>query len=877
MNLAEWSSRKFIAIPEEDLLQNESAVFAYISANSDKVFLLPETTNFSLPEIDNVEDVHFAREMKFSCPATLITSSEKFIVQSLSEALEHVTCDENFLVVPSEISANIVEIRRQCFILQVPLEICSEEEYASIAVEKKLTDNSKALLGELDNSKNLIVKQSELKSAANTDLLERFFTAANNLESHLKIANAPTKILVIGEEAEREPLAKILRQLNFVVSIHENFNAPLKNVSDFAAILVASNVLNKFQESQFIKIATQLPDKNKIIFVAIRPALREIELTINPSLKLLEFAKILDATGLAETSIFFIDAPEIFPILQQNTELPTVNEITNELALTGRDKYLVQNSLEKFFNGSLSFSSMKLLQKTGVPFLEKHLRSNGKKSLSATNALIQQFGQAVEFLDGDSLKSIQLDQMKKILSAELQAEKLREKISLFVMQNKIVSGTLTGKAILYDLNIAINDFAQSLKQISGEIFDELVNSEEFSVENLNDLYNDKFPKELKNLIVDTEQRLKIEYNERFKILNGLAENILSKHRTQTEEFVNAVVATIKEFSNVSPPRFNFTKISISDVPPFDAGLNEIFSFNNLTALVRQCTKIFCIQEPVSKDWNFFRKERHKLLKRFYLMQTFRKKLRQNLEQTFLNRMNLFEKVLREKIFKAFLENFMQTSKICRSHCEFCSTTLRQQVDSICDEINAMDKDISVMQEVQSSLKKLHEVWQNICAAQKEYPSISDNTLDDLSREISDRKNYLSAQIKISFEDNDLKCLTAEKFLGNEKLDNRHQSANEDFSAGKKDFNKKQYETALEKFSRAATAGHVGAITYLAYMYKCGLGTNKNLDAAINNYLDSFYLGDDDAISELSEICQKNLCYSHALEWYQMAVDRGYDI
>ena len=862
MNLLAWSKKKCVAVPEEFWREDRAEILAYIYANPNKIYLLPD--------FDAEISARVAQEIKFPCAAKLISASGEFEVETLSAALDAISYDENFmatgknfLVVPQSFIDVASAIKRQCSFLQVPLEICSEEEFSAIAVEQKLMDNATNLLKELDGVKNLQDKTDELKLQENISYVKEFLSATEKLEKYLQSFNKPIKLILTGEH---EHLAKIFERLNFETEILSDAEVA-KNLPNCNACVFAVNALNNdFARTE--KFLATVPDKNKIIFVVIRPAVREQEVAINSAKIFFDFAKVLDASGFNDAPIFFIDAPEVFlTVYTSGDEWLTVAEITEALGLTGREEFFTKNFLEKFFETLPNPSSKSLLQKTGVPYLENYLRQSLKKNPSTTEKLLRKVERAVAFIDDDNLKNMRLIQTKKLSVDARQVEIFREKILLIAMQEKTISGNAVAKALIYDVNNAINNFIQAINSVVSNIFDELIASEEFSAEKMPMLYQGKVSTELKNSVAAIEDRLQSEYNEHARQLITSTKKIIGEHKTQAKEFIDYVGST---FSSAPRLDINLPEIKIN-VPPFDTGISESFSRDKLSELVKRCTRIICTQE-VEKEWHFFKANRKQLLENFYLAGTFRKELRQHLEEIFKDKMNALEKNLRQKIFASTIEYFTQVSTICRNQREFCLNIFRQYAEDIYNKIDFLNQDFVVMEEISSTLKNFYNNWRLICPKQSDKISSDENSTDNFLDDMLERKNQL---LDITLDDDAQNNLSAENFLPPKiGKPRKHSTANEDFSLGKAAFNKKKYANALNSFSRAAAMGHVESIKYLAYMYQNGLGTPKNIHAAIESCLDASCLGDNDSVSELGGIFWNLKCYSRALEWWQTAAERG---
>ena len=867
MNLLAWRGKNCVSVPEEFWREDKSEIIAYINDNPNKIYLLSDVRELFDEEIS----IRFAREIKFPCAAKLISASGEFTVKTLSDALESISYDENFmptgknfLVVPDDFSSIASEIKKQCSILQVPLEICTEKEFSAIATEQKLIDNAEKFLSELDGVKNLCDKKSKLKFPENISLVEECLTATGNLERYLQSFDAPIKLVITGEQNEHLP--EIFKRLNFDTEICSAAEVANKLPNCNACVFVESALSDFAQAENFLQTVADLPDKNKIIFVMIRPALREQEAAINFSRILLDFAKVLDAP------IFFLDAPEIFiPLLTSSDELLTPDDLTDLLGLTGRDKFFTRISLEKFFESLPNPSSKALLQKTGVPYLENYLRHSLKKNPSMTEKLLCQIERAISFVDDDALKNLQLNQIKKISIDARQAEFFREKISLIAMHEKTVSANAVAKALLYDVNNAINNFVQEITLVTRKIFEELTASDEFCTEKLGVLYQGKIPAELKNLIAITEERLKSECDGQSIQLIGLTKNIIGAHRTQAKEFIDFIHSTTENFSTAPYSDTSLPDVKSFNVPPFDAGLTENFSRENLSSLVKSCTRIICTSEA-GNDWNSFKANNKKFIKIFHLAGTFRKKLRQNLEEVAQDKLNALKKNLRQNFFAATIEYFMQVSKICQAQRELCLNIFTQYAKDIYSKIDFLNQDFLIMEEISSALKNFHESWRLIYPKQSCQSHNDGNSFDNFLNEVLKRKNQL---INLPLNSDGANNLSAEKFLPVEIRKSHNQSSsNADFSSGEKEFRSKKYENALKSFSRAAALGNIEAIKYLAGMYQEGLGTPKNIYAAIENYLDTFSLGDDDSAKELGKIFLNLKCYSHALEFYKTAEDNG---
>ena len=434
------------------------------------------------------------------------------------------------------------------------------------------------------------------------------------------------------------------------------------------------------------------------------------------------------------------------------------------------------------------------------------------------------------------------------------------------MQEKTIGSSATAKALLYDLNGAIDNFLRAIAAVNCEIFGELTASDEFCAEKLPALHQGKISAELKTLVTAAEERLQNEYAEQFRQLIALTENLIDEHRTQAQAFIDSVCSTTKLFSTAPRSDVKLPEAKSFDVPPFDAGLSKIFSSQNLSALAKHCTRIICTQE-VEADWSFYKANSKQLLKHFYLAGTFRRELRQRLADVSRNKIDALEKNLRQNLSAATLEYFTQVAKICRAQRELSLNIFRQYTADICNRVEFLNQDFAAMEEVSRALKTFYDTWRLIYPEQSHQVPSNEHFPDDLLAEMRDRKNRL---INLP-SDND--NLSVEKFLPT-AINNPNKTSNADFIAGKAAYTNKKYETAFKSFSRAAATGHVEAIEYLAYMNQKGRGMPKNIYAAIENYLDALNLGDNDVISELAEIFLEIECYSRALEYHQTAAERG---
>ena len=867
MDFSLWVAKKFVALPEEFWREDNARIIAYIRANPDKVFLLSdvalkETLESKIFAEEN--SIRFAREIKFSTPAKLIAASKEFEVSSLSETFNNMACDENFL--PTEKNFLITpdnfpeadNIRRQCFILQMPLEICSEKEFSTAAAERKLIDHAADLLQELDEAKKLHGRQSELHLAENISLLKEFFSAAESLELRLKTSDEPLKLLVAGEHEGRELLTDILERLNFNAEGLLKTDSLAEKLPNCAACIFVSSALNNdFTQAREFLRAIDLPNREKIFFVMIRPALREAELEINAPQIFLDFSEVLSEELYSNAPTFFLDAPEIFyrtEVLSrlQTDESITVDELLAVLGLRGREGYFTRLSLEKFFDELRALSNKALLQKSGVPFLESHLRQATKKD-SLAEELFCRFGRAISFVEEDALKSIQLLQAKKISADELHAESLHEKILLISARGKLLWSEAAIKAILFDADNTLKIFIRELEQVVREIVDKVIRTEEFNMDKLDALHHKKISEKLKTLLDGERRKLQIELAERARKLRVSIEKIISEHQAHAEEFLDFVRLTLKNFPEITCSSESLPSGKNFEVPDFDAGLAKNFSADNLAALVADNMKIICTAENSPE--------------RFYLSGAFRQALRENLETTAQEKFAALEKTLRRNIFAASVDYFNRTSKICCARQELCFKVFSQRVEKICDELTFMNQDFAVMEEVSSALKNLHKLWLQL------YPKrFTHSAEENFPKDLLERKNLL-LRLKDSLPKKETKDFSTERFLPSEdKLPQA--TTNEDFNSGYTAFRGKKYDVALKHFAQAAALGHVESMKYLAYLNQNGLGTRKNLHAAISNYLDAFYFGDSDSCSELGEIFLQLNCNHRALEFYKVGADRG---
>lgn len=874
MNLLDWSKKNCIAVPEETWHEHRAEVIAYIRANPNKIYLLPDDVQ---ELFDGENFIRFAKEINFPCAAKLISSSREFAVESLSAVLDAIPYDENFLptgksflVVSQDFISVADAVRRQCSILQVSLEICSEEDFATLSAEQKLLDNATNLLAELSGVKSLCKRCSELKLPENISCIEEFLSASKELENFLQKSNSAIKLLLAGESNERELLLRIFELLNFDAEIISETDLAEK-LSNADVCVLAINALNVdlAWTENFLQTVTHSPDKDKIFFVVIRPALREQEPQKNFSRILFDFAEFLDGKGFKASPIFFLDAPEIFyckevtTLLATSDELLTVDKLLEIRGLKGRENFLTKISLEKFFKELPNPSSQSLLKKSGVPYLGNYLRQSLKKNSSAMGKLLCRIEHAILFLEDDTLKNIRLRQVKNLSAAARQAEIFLEKIGSIAMQEKIVSGNAIIKALFYDVNNAINNFVSAVNAFLRELWDELTISEEFSAEKLVALYRGKISAELKNLLDDMDAKLQVEYDKQLQKLLARIKKIISEHRTQAQSFIDVICLTAGHFSETPKQNTTLPELKFFDTLPFDASLSEIFSAEKISGLVKRCTRILCLRESEAALVD----NREQLLKNFYLAGTFRRELRQRLDATTQDKLSTLEKNLRQKTFAATIEYFAQVSKICRTQRELCLKAFRRHAEDIYNRLDAINQDCVVMEEIGSSLKNFCDIWRLTYPKQSHKVLVEENFLDDLLAETLERKSRL---LNVSL--NTTEDLSIEKFLP-DKDPHNHSGANAElFSLGKTAFLNRKYDNAFKTFSCAAMTGHVEAIKYLAYMHQNGLGTPKNIYAAIENYLDAFSLGDNISADELSEIFQNLKCYSRALEWSQTYID-----
>ncbi|MBR4643348.1 MAG: sel1 repeat family protein [Selenomonadaceae bacterium] len=855
MNFASWNEKNFVAVAEEDLRENFETVAAYISANPAKVYLLPAS---DLCAREELSDVRFALEIEFPCPATLITASKKFIVNTLSEMLE-LASEENFLIVPENFSDTANAIRRQCFLLQVPIKICSEKDFAALAAEQKLREHEESLLKELAVAKKFFDGKSELKLAENISLLENFFAATEKLERHLKSSNEPIKLAIAGATKDFKLFAaKIISEGSYSEELQTC------DVCIFAVNILADDLS---RTEKFLRAVKSSPNKDKIIFAAIRSALREQDSAINPSRKIFELTELLNAEGFTKNLIFFLDAPDVFcsekilTLLKNNDEPLTPERIMGELSLTGRDEFLIGLSPEKFFEAQPVQSSETLLKKSGIACLENYLRSAGQKNFAEEN-LFGEVNEAFSFLAENSLKKIRLHQMQKLVEALHRAENSHEKILLIAAQGKILQEETTIKAILFDADFAIKNFVRSLEEKIFAAFEKLVTAEEFSSEKLAALHSGKTSSELKKLVDDAEKNISAEYSRLAKIFLDAMAKIIETHLARAKKFL--------DMTKTNPP---LPEVKNFSLPNFDTGLTENFSRENLINLINICTKIFCVEEAAD-TWDEFKAERARLLKRLYLSGTFRKNLRRNLEETAREKLSDLEKILRKNFFEALVEYFGQVSKICKAQQNFCLNTFRKQVEDICGQTDFLIRDFAIMETITSALKELHATWRLIFTTESVSQPVDEKFLAALSAEIIERKNLL-VRMKEDLNTADAADFSFKKFLPHETPEvSKVSLAEENFSAAKRAFRNKKYENAFKLFSQAAVAGHVEALKYLAYMNQNALGTPKNIYRAIEKFFDAFRLGDVISAGEIAELCLELKCFSHAMEFYQTAADGG---
>ena len=475
------------------------------------------------------------------------------------------------------------------------------------------------------------------------------------------------------------------------------------------------------------------------------------------------------------------------------------------------------------------------------------------KKDSLAEGLLYRFGRAISFVEEGALKNIQLRQAKKISADELQAESLHEKILLISARGKLIWSEVAIKSILFDADNVLKIFIQEIGKIVREIVDKVICSEEFDMDKLDALHHRKISEKLKTLLDGERRNLQIELTERARKLRVAIEKIIGEHQAHAEEFLDFVRSTLKNFPEMtcSSEALSFGKNF--EVPDFDAGFGKNFSANNLAALVSDNMKIICTAENSPE--------------RFYLSGAFRKALRETLETTAQEKSSTLEKTLRRNIFVAAVEYFNRTSKICRTRQELCLKIFCQRVEKICDEITFMNQDFAVMEGASSALKNFHKLWLQI------YPKQFNRSAEEnFPKDLLERKTLL-LRLKDSLLKKETNDFSTERFLPNE--DNIPQvTTNAYFDSGCSAFRGRKYDVAFKHFARAAALGHVESMKYLAYLNQNGLGTRKDLHAAINNYLDAFYFGDSDSCGELGEIFFGLKCNHRALEFYKIGADRG---
>lgn len=86
---------------------------------------------------------------------------------------------------------------------------------------------------------------------------------------------------------------------------------------------------------------------------------------------------------------------------------------------------------------------------------------------------------------------------------------------------------------------------------------------------------------------------------------------------------------------------------------------------------------------------------------------------------------------------------------------------------------------------------------------------------------------------------------------------------------------KKFKNAIEKFSEASSKGLAEASHYLGYCHFKGLGTEQNMDKAIEYYKKSAELGYDSSQFSLGQIYEtQNM--DEAIKWYQLAAEQGHE-
>ena len=808
MNISLWNSKNCVSISAEDLRQNQPQILSYIRANPNKIYLFPEGEMLSSNNSDFLPCI--AEEIHFPCAVKFFGANGELQADSLSEILEQeLSPTKNFLILPQNHWNLKNKILQQFSLLKIPLEIYSEDEFKIVAAKNSLAKKSAALIAEIDNAKSFLDEKFKIKNAQNISMLENFFGALEELKRFLTAPAPSVKIAVLGDQN----LTEILKILNFDAT-----NCNDKNFAGYDAVIFAVDAYTNFS------IPENILSNDKIIFVINTPALSDEKPDVN-------LAAILEKMNghlffLIEAANIFYDE-KILNFAQDGGNLSDVEGILSKFELTGRDRFFLSKSLEKFLN-SAPHSNEEIFQKTGVPCLVNYLRGVNREILAENANLFSRINKNLSLLDYEIWQKFYHNQIKNLKTSEQQVKILYEKVLSINERAKIFTGGLALKSLLYDAEKSLNDFIFALEEMTENLIENIAQVQEIS--------EDSLSFDTKNLAAD---------------LNSAINQAVKNFRANAEDFLSAA-NSVFNISAENLPEKNFA----CEVQ-FDKIFSECLSAQNLQRIQLQNTKMLCLENSSqNENWKDFLRDAK--VEKFLLVGSFRRALIQNLHNFANKKIAAIKENLRQKILSDLIEYFNQVSKICDSYRLKIVTAFNSAAQEILNDKSNLENDAQIIENFISNFKNLMKLRREIF------------TCDD-----AEILNFETAGEDFQPP----KFSTAEMFSTQKISPRKIKTQNNSDAAGKFDLAKrfldnKNYEKAFELFAELAAGGNSEATAYLAYMYQEGRGTERNLREAIKYYLDAFYLGNAASAGELGDIFQDAQNFSRALEWYNIGAEHG---
>ena len=707
MGMMDWGGQSYIVVDTEKLQDdNIENVIAYMLNNQEKYYLLEddvppntmrqiyEKLQSKAQEEQQVANVRIAGNVRLSSPAILHMDKNCSTIEDLSMLLGNLLNHEKTVksiwleVVDSTVKTQIIS---QLSVLHEYVDVKTKDEYDEQFMKKSLISKKEIWQNEITKAKELLTKLTinDMRSEQGRIWWQDIADGIDAFDAYWQ-GNQERKIYIY-DRYENQYINEFFKQ-NHMDTIPYNAEKTWQNKS---AICIVNILIDDFLQNDLDKFIVNLRSdipKDKLVFVLSRNLLREDINVMIFNQVLFDFSLALKQLGFADSLIIAIDALELstfFPAYELTQNI-ACEKLQSDFGKTGKDDYLIGESLRHLYGNEEELTKEILLKKTGWQSL-----------LAACDWLIEESDFVIlhnkirpmlMLLDADNWnEKKQESAMRKLIDGQHISTKRMELALEIEQHNKMLSGLLY-KGVMYDISEMLHHVFTEFQYVQKQLVEESGTELYFQFEEMNSLYKGN---PLATGVVDDINELQ---GKVFQKLHSLVESIPGRIKEILVNYKMCDMASglIKQEDIWCPKNYQLI------------GLDEIIH------IVKENTVILCNGINVESLT-----EAKECLKYYFLQEVIVYNIIEHLKMKIDSIIKNAEKTVLITYQNAIKEQF---SNLVQERNEFIlkkKNDFRQSASLYLQQVTSQNADIDTIEKIQKEFPSFGEMWKGLLLAEEE--------------------------------------------------------------------------------------------------------------------------------------------------------------